>query len=140
MRKFMATIKEFDSKEYIADLNILCAQLRNTPFTNEIIRSGFKKIGLPSNILFWDVFRKILNIQRIEGDLYCFHNSKPIYISKLDLIYNEYKERWKQYYNNWYNKKRRVDTLKRDDIQEAIKLLNDNGFEVVRKIDYIRLK
>ena len=41
------------------------------------------------------------------------------------------------YHNKWYDKKRRKDIFKRSDIQAAIKLLNDNGLDVVIRVQKI---
>ena len=43
------------------------------------------------------------------------------------------------YYNKWYDKKRRKDVLKRPDIQAAIKLLRENGMDVVLSVQKICL-
>ena len=43
------------------------------------------------------------------------------------------------YHNKWYDKKRRKDILKRPDIQAAIKLLRENGMDVVVSVQKICL-
>ena len=130
--------KKFDAEAHIVGLNTLRYQLAKTPFTRDTIREGFKSCGIPSNLLFWSVFYNSGLIQQIGEDLYCFNDpTKPIHFLKLDRIYREYKEKVSMYHNKWYDKKRRKDIFKRPDIQAAIKLLNDNGLDVVIRVQKI---
>ena len=79
-------------------------------------------------------------VKQIGDDLYCFNNpNKPIHFHKLNVIYKEYKEKVNAYHNKWYDKKRRKDVLKRPDIQAAIKLLRENGMDVVLSVQKICL-
>ena len=54
-------------------------------------------------------------------------------------FYEQYKEKVNAYHNKWYDKKRRKDVLKRPDIQAAIKLLRENGMDVVLSVQKICL-
>lgn len=127
--------KKFDAEAHIVALNTLRYQLAKTPFTSNIIREGFKSCGIPSNLVFWTVFCNSGLVKQIGDDLYCFNSpNKPIHFHKLGRIYREYKNKVNTYHNNWYDKKRRKDILKRPDIQAAIKLLRENGMDVVQKI------
>ena len=124
--------RKFDAESHIVDLNTLRIQLIKTPFTSNTIREGFKNCGIPSNLLFWTIFSSSGLVQRVGKDLYCFRNpNKPIYFHRLEDIYKEYKKRVTVYHNKWYDKKQRRDVLKRSDIQDAIKLLQNNGFTIV---------
>lgn len=127
--------KRFDAETSIVYLNTLRVQLSNTTFTEDTIRKGFKNCKIPSNALFWSEFRNSGIVIKVGEDLYCFKNpNKPIHFRMLNEIYKRYKDRADLYYNKWYDKKRRKNVLKNSEIQAAIKLLNDNGFEVLRRI------
>ena len=124
--------RKFDAEAHIVDLNTMRTQLAKIPFTSDTIREGFKSCGIPSNALFWAVFSNSELVQKIGNDLYCFRNpDKPIHFHRLGDIYKEYKKRVTIYHNKWCDKKKRKDILKRPDIQDAIKLLQDNGFTIV---------
>lgn len=132
--------KQFDAEAHIVGLNTLRQQLAKTPFTSDTIREGFKSCGIPSNPVFWTVFSNSGLVKQIGDDLYCFNNpNKPIHFHKLSEIYKEYQKKVNAYHNKWYDKKRRKDVLKRPDIQAAIKLLRENGMDVVLSIQKICL-
>lgn len=132
--------KKFDAEAHIVGLNTLRYQLAKTPFTSDTIREGFKSCGIPSNSLFWTVFSNSGLVKQIGDDLYCFNNpNKPIHFYKLNEIYKEYQKKVNMYHNKWYDKKRRKDILKRPDIQAAIKLLRENGMDVVLSVQKICL-
>ena len=130
--------KKFNAEEHIIGLNTLRLRLIKAPFTSEVIREGFKDCGIPSNPAFWYEFRSSGLISIVDKDLYCFNEpKKPIHFAKLNEIYRKYQEKSSAYYNKWYNKNKRKDVLKRPDIQAAIKLLNENGLDVVLKVQKI---
>lgn len=130
--------KKFDAEAHITNLNKLRIELAKIPFTSDTIRKGFKSCGIPSNLLFWSVFRNSGLVSMIEEGLYCFNDPrKPIHFTKLSEIYRQYQEKTTVYHNKWHDKKKQKDVLKRQDIQAAIKLLNENGFDVVLKIQKI---
>ena len=126
--------KKFDAEAHIVGLNTLRLQLAKTPFTSDTIREGFKSCGIPSNPVFWTVFSNSELVKQIGDDLYCFNNP-----NKLNEIYKEYQKKVNTYHNKWYDKKRRKDVLKRPDIQAAIKLLRENGMDVVLSVQKICL-
>ena len=133
--------RKFDAEAHIIDLNTLRHQLAKIPFTSDTIREGFKNCGIPSNALFWAVFSNSELIQKIGVDLYCFRNpDKPIHFHRLGDIYKEYKKRVTIYHNKWSDKKKRKDILKRPDIQDAIKLLQDNGFTIVIDVNNLSVQ
>lgn len=132
--------KKFDAKAHIVGLNTLRIQIAKTPFTSNTIREGFKSYGIPSNTLFWTVFSNSELIQKMGDGLYCFRNSdKPIHFHMLEDIYKEYKKRVTIYHNKWSDRKKHKDILKRHDIQDAIKLLQNNGFTVAINISNISM-
>lgn len=127
--------RKFDAESHIVDLNSLRIQLANIAFTSDTLREGFKNCNIPSNPIFLNEFFKSGLITQIGKDLYCFTNpSKPIHFNKLNDIYKEYKKKSDKYHNKWYNKEKRKNVLKRSDIQAAIRLLNENGMEVIFRI------
>ena len=133
--------RKFNAEEYIVGLNILRHQLSESLFTSNKIREEFKNCGIPSNMLFWTVFSNSGLVQKVENNLYCFKNpDKPIHFCKLESIYKEYKERATIYYNRWYNKKKHKNLLERHDIQDAIKLLQDNGFTIVIDVNNLNVQ
>lgn len=130
--------RKFDAEAHIVDLNTLRCQLAKIPFTSDTIRDGLKSCGIPSNLLFWSVFSNSGLIKQIGEDLYCFNDpAKPIHFLKLDKIYKEYQRRVNMYHNKYHDKKKRKDVFKRSDIRAAIKLLNDNGLDVVVRVQKI---
>ena len=132
--------RQFDAEAHIVGLNTLRHQLAKTPFTSNTIREGFKSCGIPSNPVFWTVFSNSGLVKQIGDDSYCFNNpNKPIHFHKLNEIYKEYQKKVNAYHNKWYDKKRRKDILKRPDIQAAIKLLRENGMDVVLSVQKICL-
>ena len=133
--------RKFDAEAHIIDLNTLRHQLAKIPFTSDTIREGFKSCGIPSNALFWAVFSNSELVQKIGDNLYCFRNpDKPIHFHRLGDIYKEYKKRVTIYHNKWSDKKKRKDILKRPDIQDAIKLLQDNGFTIVIDVNNLSVQ
>lgn len=127
--------RKFDAEQCIILLNELRVQLNSTPFTEKMIREGFKSCKIPSNALFWSVFRSSGIVKQIGDNLYCFIKpEKPIYFRMLQEIYKKYKDKSDQYHDKWYTKKRRKNTLDSPEVQAAIKLLNECGFEVIKRI------
>ena len=128
--------KKFKAEEHIVALNALRIQLINTTFNSSMIRAEFKNCGIPSNMLFWTVFCNSGLIGIVGKDLYCFKDfDKPIHFRRLGEIYKEYQTRVNSYHNKWNDKRKHKDILKRSDIQAAIKLLQDNGIDVVININ-----
>lgn len=134
----LSMARRFDAEAHIISLNKLRVELARTPFTSDTIRKGFKSCGIPSNLMFWNTFRNFGLVSMIGEDLYCFNDPrKPIHFTKLNEIYKKYQEKINVYHNKWYDKKKRKDVLKRPDIQAAIKLLNDNGLDVILRVEKI---
>lgn len=126
--------RKFDPEEHIIGLNTLKSQLALTPFDSDTIRKGFKSCGIPSNNLFFSIFKKSDILKCIGEDLYCFINpNKPIHFTKLSEIYREYSKKSDIYRNRWHDKKNCKNLLSRSDIRDAIKLLKSNGIEIIIK-------
>lgn len=140
LMRAISMARQFDAEAHIVGLNTLRHQLAKTPFTSDTIREGFKSCGIPSNPVFWTVFSSSGLVKQVGDNLYCFNNpNKPIHFHKLTEIYKEYQKKVNAYHNKWYDKKRRKDVLKRPDIQAAIKLLRENGMDVVLSVQKICL-
>ena len=132
--------RKFNAETHIIELNILRNQLAKISFSSDTIREGFKNCGIPSNALFWAVFSNSGLVKQIGRNLYCFNNpNKPIHFYRLDAIYKEYQKKVNAYHNKWYDNKKHKDILKRPDIQAAIKLLRENGMDVVVNVQKICL-
>lgn len=132
--------RRFNAEAHIVSLNRLRVELTDIPFTSNIIRKGFKSCGIPSNLVFWNIFRNSGLVSMTGEDLYYFNDPrKPIHFTKLDELYKKYQEKINVYHNKWYDKKKRKDILKRPDIQAAIKLLRENGMDVVVSVQKICL-
>lgn len=124
--------QKFNPIEGISALNTIRMQFSNTPFTSSMLRDEFKLHKIPSNSLFWAVFCTSGLLQRLDVDLFCFTNvNKPIHISYLDNIYNEYRNRSNRYIQKYRVSHKKQNLLEREDVQNAIKLLTSCGFRVV---------
>ncbi len=124
----------FKANEHISYLNAFREQLGSIPATEIDFRSALKHCGLPSNLVFWSEFKHSNIISKIGKDLYCFTEpDKPINYKKLEVIYKKYKKRSECYKNTWIANKNGNALFVRPDIIEAIKLLTDNGFEVIMR-------
>lgn len=126
---------KFNSKAHIAAFNALRAKFADTIFSSSTIRIELKELGIPSNHVFWSFLQNSDLIVKITTDKFCFSNpTKPVHYHKLDQIYTEYNKKVNVYHNNWKDSKSQKDLFKQPDIQNAIKLLQEYGFIIGRKI------
>lgn len=109
----------FQAIEHIKGLNLLQQRL-NKPITAEKFRAELKKIGIPSNYIFWLEFKRTGLVMEITKGAYIFANSTPIHHTMLQNIYKKYQEKLSRYSNPQEGK-----------IEAAIKLLKENGFEIL---------
>lgn len=124
--------QKFNTIDGISALNSIRMRFANASFTSDIIRNEFRLHKMPSNSLFWSVFCTSGLLQRVDVDLFRFTNAnKPIHISYLDNIYNEYRNRSNKYVQKYRVTHKKQNTLEREDVQNAIKLLTSYGFKVV---------
>lgn len=100
------------------------------PLSEGDFRNAFKACGIPSNALFFLEFRRAGLLVRVERDMYAWQNNRPIHHQILQNIYAKYQKRVNEYSNARYTRKKREKVLKGKEIEEAINLLKNNGFEV----------
>lgn len=101
------------------------------PLSEEDFRNAFKACGIPSNALFFLEFRRAGLLVRVEGDMYAWKNNLPIHHQTLQGIYTRYQKKVNEYSNARYARKKREKALKSKEIEDAINLLKENGFEVL---------
>jgi hypothetical protein len=89
----------FIPADHIADLNEIKNkfQFLDRPFTFKEISDSFKRVGIPSNDMFWRCFKKSGLVQQVSKGLYMFCFKVPIHVSALVRIYNQYKDNRKVY-------------------------------------------
>lgn len=121
--------KQFKPELYIAAINTFIDE--NPVFQGSNFRSLLKSIGMPSNSTFWSVLTSKTFIHKLDIDTYQFELTKPLYTDGLTRIYEEYRTRVNGYAQKRRQSVRQKHPLEREDIQAAIKLLNDAGFDVV---------
>ncbi len=127
--------RTFNAKEHITYLNIIRIQFAETTFNSSTIRNAFKSCGIPSNLVFWSEFCKSGLVKKINTDTYSFTNSRtPVHFHKLNTIYEEYKKKVDIYHERQnekqVEKKEAGNILNDKDINDAIRLLLQNGFTV----------
>ena len=129
--------KSFNPRECIAPLNnVKRAMLIRKSFSKEMMLQGLKGSGLPVNSIFWNVFLNSNIIARISKTEYRFVNEEPIYIRHLENIKCKYSEIRKKYL-----KEAPAETNVSDPIQEAINLLKENGYKILKlTTEYIEVQ
>lgn len=119
-------MKKFIVKESVKKLNYMKFHVIEKTFTKDVLREVFKECNIPINEWFWIDFSHSGLIQQVGEGLWCFTDDTPIFYQKLQQIYDDYKKRsWK--YKENYNANK-----KKSDIQEAINLLKENGYIVLK--------
>lgn len=124
----------FNVKLSSQEFNIFREFIGNEDFSENTLKKGLKNSGLPSNAIFLKELYNSGIIIKINSGIVRFSNpSKPIYYATLEEVYKTYNKRTNSYYKNWIQKKKRIEFENREKIQQAIKLLNDNGYIVIDK-------
>lgn len=118
-------MSRFVAKDHIGELNSIRCELlsNNIGLTAIQFRDALKRIGIPSNTLFWTVLKQAGIVRKVDGE-YTFSNH-PIHFVMLQNVYNEYYKK-RTTYNNKYKEDNKID--------KAIKLLKARGFEIIEPI------
>ena len=126
----MRDMEKFDPMEHIEALNTLRKATIGKYFGEKEFRVLLKTCGLPSNPVFFVEFSK--NILTKNNGQYTWRPDKikSIHFTDLGYAYEQYSARTKSYMNKWRNKKRQCNTLNKAEIDKAVKLLKENGFEI----------
>ena len=126
----------------IARLNEFKNKTLKTYLSKEVMYKCFKDCKIPACSLFFTEFKKELLI-RVSRNTYIWKNSNPIHYKVLQDIYSRYQKKANGYVNA-YNERKRSVALEHDtpkcSIQEAIKFLKENGFEVFYPADKLYVK
>ena len=102
------------------------------PVSSEDFRAAFKTCGIPSNPIFWMEFRNSGLLTRVEGHLFVWTNAvSPIHHQQLQSIYNTYQKRINRNCGAYRERKKRQELLKSKEIEDAVNLLKENGFEIL---------
>lgn len=126
----------FNSRNCTIAINEIRENFLISKFTKDCILNAFKNSGIPSNELFWIEFSKSNILTKVNKDIYRFSKPfEPIYINDFTRIYLSYKEKRDRYQNKWRDGKKKRKLMKSEEIQNAIKLLNNLGYEIVKKIN-----
>lgn len=123
----------FHATEHISALNEFrkySISSGNQPLSSDDFRAAFKACGIPSNPLFFLEFRNSGLLVRVEGNMYVWKNKLPIHYRTLQSIYSRYQKRANGYVRTHLEKKSRAKDLKSKEIESAISLLKDNGYEI----------
>ena len=126
-------LNAFRAIEHIKQLNMLKKDMvhAGVPVSSEDFRAAFKTCGIPSNIHFWVEFRESGLLTRVEGHLFVWTSAvSPIHHQQLQSIYNSYQRKINAVRDRYLEKKARQEFLKSKEIEDAVNLLKDNGFEV----------
>ena len=126
-------LNAFRAIEHIKQLNMLKKDMvhAGVPVSSEDFRAAFKTCGIPSNAMFWVEFRNSGLLTRVEGHLFVWTSEvSPIHHQQLQSIYNTYQRKVNRNYNAYREKKKRQEFLKSKEIEDAVNLLKDNGFEI----------
>lgn len=126
-------VNAFRAIEHIKQLNMLKKDMVRVgvPVSSEDFRAAFKTCGIPSNAMFWVEFRNSGLLTRVEGHLFVWTNAvSPIHHQQLQSIYNTYQRKVNRNYDTYREKKKRQELLKSKEIEDAVNLLKENGFEI----------
>lgn len=131
--------RSFDPKECIGALNNFkrAMQLRDQPFSKETVLTALKNCNLPTNSVFWTVFRNSGIIQETSKGKYMFTSKDPIYIGLLEHVKKSYQTAVKKYGGAKSEKKKDIPEPKESpkmDIQSAIDFLKKQGYKVLLPI------
>ena len=123
-------MKEFQAIQHIAELNNFKMQSKSLILSREDFCAALKNCSIPSNALFFNEFRNSGLLVKVGKDTYAWKDIKPIHFKTLQLIYCTYQNKLNKYLQTYNNKKKEKDLLKREQIESAITLLKNNGFEI----------
>ena len=124
----------------IARLNEFKNKTLKTYLSKEVMYKCFKDCGIPASSLFYTEFKKELLI-RVSRNTYIWKDSNPIHYKVLQDIYSRYQKKANGYVNAYNERKRSVaPNTPKYNIQEAIKFLKENGFEVFYPADKLYVK
>lgn len=117
---------------HIRELNLLKAHMikRGEPLEEGDFRRALKTCGLPSNSLFWIMFKKAGLVQIIEGNLFVWASKKPVHYKALEDIYSDYQKKVNEYAKSRYAKVKEKKGEEQKKIEDAIALLKSKGYEV----------
>lgn len=118
----------FKALDHIEALNRIKQEMleNNLSASEKDFRDAFKRIGIPSNILFWIEFKSSGQIEYIDGE-YVWKNTNPIHYQVLQKIYDSYNAKTKKYYLN------RITKVKSSDYEvlKAVELLKSKGYIIL---------
>ena len=139
--------KSFSPFDCIGPLNTAKQgiQMTERPFSKESMLTTLKGCGLPTNSTFWSIFRNSGILQEVSKGKFMFASKEPIYIGALIRIQNKYRELMRYYKNNSKNPKVPNTICEEDSpkdstqitIEEAIKLLKEQGYRILAPIDVV---
>ena len=123
-------MRGFDPAVCIKPLNNIkrALLLREGPFSRESIVLSLKNCGLPTNGVFWRVFKNSI-LQEVSKGQFMFVDTNPIFVGVLNKIKADYNNIIRQYTNA-----KEVKVIKPehkvDKVQDAINLLKSKGYLV----------
>lgn len=119
--------KKFNAIEHIAQFNKLKLELKENVITESEFKQELKAKGIPMNRFFIEELVNSSIISKENGEIR-FISSSPIHFKLLDTIYNNYYNKISKYNKNSY--KDRVEKIKQQQIDIAIRFLKENGYEI----------
>lgn len=126
-------MKTFNAKAHIQELNAL--RSLTVPSTSAELREDLKMIGLPSNGTFWTVLANSNLVKKLARNKYVFID-KPIHYTALETVYKAYTEKMREYAHNKVVKTQKAKDIQSEvEIKKAIRLLQENGFQVFAPIE-----
>lgn len=128
-------MKAFDPILYIKDLNILKKDTLNTLIKTSDLQQKIKKLGLPSSPNFWVEFKNSGLFITVKAGYITWVDSKPIHFTYLGEIYSNYHKKAIKYNKVTQLRKKTKKHENILEIQNAIKLLKDNGYEIFKCCD-----
>ena len=118
-------MKKFVALDHIKDFNLIKKSL-NTPFTKAELQTQLKKVGIPANAVFFATLVKYKVLKRISRSQFIFSNNDPIYFKLLENAYKDYSGRLNKYMDTYRENKAK----KSQEVQDAIQLLKNLGYEI----------
>lgn len=126
-------LNAFRAIEHIKQLNMLKKDMvrAGVPISSEDFRAAFKTCGIPSNAMFWVEFRNSGLLTKVEGHMFVWTSAvSPIHHQQLQSIYNTYQKRINRNSDAYRERKKKRELLRSKEIEDAINLLKENGFEI----------
>lgn len=123
----------FDPAVCIKPLNNIkrALLLREGPFSRESMVLSLKNCGLPTNSVFWRIFKSSI-LQEVSKGQFMFIDTNPIFVGVLNKIKSDYNRIIQQYTKGKKSEEVRViePEHKVDEVQDAINLLKSKGYLV----------